>query len=327
MATLRKRGSRWHVQVRRKGFPSVSRSFQSKSNAKAWARNTEASIDRYDLPRNFRCLDTLTVGDIIERYRDTVTIKKRGRRNEIIILNALIRQRFARLSLAETTPDVFSAYRDARLQVVKPTTIRRELSLLKHAFGLAKREWGIPLKDNPLDGIRRPPPDQPRQRRLKDGELARLLEGCQRGRTLLLRPLVQLAVETGMRRGELLNIHWEDINFEKRTLRIPITKNGHARTIPLTLTAISVLRDLPQNGDGRAIPTTGNAIRLAWCRLTRRVGIDDLHFHDLRHEAISRFFEMGLSVPEVALISGHRDYRMLFRYTHLRAEDVVKKLN
>jgi len=118
---------------------------------------------------------------------------------------------------------------------------------------------------------------------------------------------------------------WSDLDWDTSTLHIPITKNGFSRTIPLTQLALETLKSLPQD-DERIFPITGNAVRLAWQHLKKRVGIEDLHFHDLRHEAISRFFEMGLSVPEVALISGHRDYRMLFRYTHLRAEDVAKKL-
>jgi len=128
-----------------------------------------------------------------------------------------------------------------------------------------------------------------------------------------------------MRRGEIVNASWSDLDWDTGTLNIPVTKNGFSRTIPLTKRALEILQSLPHDNE-RIFPITGNAVRLAWQRLKRRVGIENLHFHDLRHEAISRFFEMGLSVPEVALISGHRDYRMLFRYTHLRAEDVAKKL-
>ena len=88
-----------------------------------------------------------------------------------------------------------------------------------------------------------------------------------------------------------------------------------------------MLRGLPQRDDEKLFPVTPNAVRLAWERLTKRTGIADLHFHDLRHEAISRFFELGLSVPEVALISGHKDPRMLFRYTHMNAQLIAAKLN
>ena len=122
-----------------------------------------------------------------------------------------------------------------------------------------------------------------------------------------------------MRRGEILNIKKEHI--KSQTLLIPITKNGHQRIIPLTKRALDVLQntELP-------FPMSANAVRLAWERIKEKGSIKDLHFHDLRHEAISRFFEKGLSIPEVALISGHKDVRMLFRYTHLKAEDILRKL-
>ena len=144
-----------------------------------------------------------------------------------------------------------------------------------------------------------------------------------------IKALINFAIATGMRRGEILRLDWHDINFETKTLFIPLTKNGHSRTIPLSNQAISILRDIQDKNDTdkqRPFPLSDNAAKLAWQRLLRRSGIDDLHFHDFRHEAISRFFERGLSVPEVALISGHRDFRMLFRYTHLKAEDVAQKL-
>ena len=138
--------------------------------------------------------------------------------------------------------------------------------------------------------------------------------------------LIRFALATGMRRGETLNVQTEHINRAARLLHIPETKNGIPRTIPLSSDALAVLDQIDPNDDGRLFAASPNAVRLSWQRLTRRAGIEDLHFHDLRHEAISRFFERGLSVPEVALISGHRDYRMLFRYTHMRAEDVAAKL-
>jgi integrase len=138
-------------------------------------------------------------------------------------------------------------------------------------------------------------------------------------------PIILTAIETGMRRGEIVNIWRANLDLDQRTLHLPITKNGHPRTIPLSTKAVDIIRNVPRT-DERVFPITANALRLAWEKLRRRAGITNLHFHDLRHEAISRFFERGLSVPEVALISGHRDYRMLFRYTYLRAEDVAKKL-
>ena len=140
-----------------------------------------------------------------------------------------------------------------------------------------------------------------------------------------LLPLISLEIQTGMRRGELLSLRWSDVDLSTRTARLTKTKNGHPRTVPLTPTALDVLGSLKRT-DELVFPVTPTAVRLAWGRLRRRAGLDDLRLHDLRHEAISRFFELGLSVPEVALISGHRDPRMLSRYTHLGPENVAEKL-
>ena len=156
-----------------------------------------------------------------------------------------------------------------------------------------------------------------RERRLSISEYNYLVKGNYP--QLKLRNIIELAIETGMRRGEILNIKTEHING--RTLLISQTKNGYPRTIPLTNRALNILEnsDLP-------FAYSPNALRLAWERLKRNGNIKDLHFHDLRHEAISRFFEKGLTIPEVALISGHKDVRMLFRYTHLKANDLLMKL-
>jgi len=211
------------------------------------------------------------------------------------------------------------------LKVVKPASVRRELVVLRHVFEVARTEWGMPIHTNPVHQIKLPNDSKPRERRLEDGDNARLADALSSKSAWYLRPLVALAIETGMRRGELLSIRWKDVDLTAPTIRILKTKNGHPRTIPLTPKAVEILASLERR-DERVFPVTPNAVRLAWERLRRRAGLEDLRLHDLRHEAVSRFFEYGLTVPEVALISGHRDPRMLSRYTHLRPEKVAEKL-
>jgi integrase len=239
-----------------------------------------------------------------------------------------LRQDLAQTRLSVLTPDAFAGYRDLRLETVRPGTINRELGLIQHIFEVARTDWGIPVT-NPIKGIRKPKADRARERRLSGDELEQLLEALKRCRNPLLGAVVRFAIATGMRRGEILNARWKDLNWELGTLRIPVTKTDVPRTIPLSFEAKQVLVELAivWQGQDRIFPTTAQAVNLAWKRLTKRAKIVDLHFHDLRHEAISRFFERGLSIPEVALISGHKDPRMLFRYTHLKAEDVARKLN
>lgn len=326
MATIEKRGRKWRVLVRRKGSPARSRTFNLKTDAQTWARQIEIEADRAGLPPDPRQLKGLTTGDLIRRYRDSVTPTKRGHEPETYRLNAMLRAPFARLPLMGMEGWVFANYRDDRLKVCKPETVRKELALLQRVFEVAKREWSIPLGNNPLTDVLKPSANKPRDRRLDEGEAELLLAACSTCRNPFILPMVRLAIETGMRRGELLNASWDDIDMEARTLRLHHTKNGHPRTVPLSSGAVSVLQGVPRNGNARVFPITLDAFKLAWRRVQKRAGIRDLCFHDLRHEAVSRFFERGLSIPEVALISGHRDPRMLFRYTHLRAEDVAAKL-
>jgi integrase len=202
--------------------------------------------------------------------------------------------------------------------------VRRELAIIQHCFEIAKKEWGLPILTNPVQQIAMPEAQRSRERRLEEGE-ANALASAASASNWYLRPLIALAIETGMRRGELLSIRWKDVDMTTPTIRILKTKNGHPRTIPLTPKAVEILASLDRKNE-RVFPVTPNAVRLAWERLRKRAGLEDLRLHDLRHEAVSRFFEYGLTVPEVALISGHRDPRMLSRYTHLRPEKVAEKL-
>jgi integrase len=336
MATFRKRGTKWQAQVRRKDLPPLSRSFHLKSDAEAWAREIEVQADRGEAPVPSSPSPSpspsppMTLAALVERYRDSVVPAKRGRSIETIILNAFLRTPLAKLNLSEVTAQRVAEYRDERLQSVRPATINRELGILRHALGLAHREWGVTIRSNPFAEVRRPRNDHPRERRLLPGELERLREASKACRNKEIPLIIELAVETAMRRGEILSIRWANVDLVRRTLHLPVTKNGHPRTIPLTARAVATLSDLRSLRGG----VTGEcltlvsplALRLSWVRITKRAGIEGLRFHDLRHEAVSRFFEIGLSTPEVALISGHRDARMLMRYTHLRPEDVAKKL-
>jgi integrase len=313
------------VQIRLLGVKPISRTFHRKDDAQRWAVETEGSIQRGEFKGGLNERRRTTLKHLLERYRDNVTPLKRGHHNENYMIEALLRQSFVNESLASLTAKTFSAYRDERLKQVKGTTVNHELTLLSHVFVIANSDWGIEV-DNPLVGVRRAKNSEPRQRRLEEGEWAALMSKLVKTRNKLVRPIIQFAVETGMRRGEILATLWTAVDWERRTLHIPVTKTGKPRTIPLSPAAMSILEEQRQTNLSRPFPLTMESFKLAWKRLIKRSGITDLHFHDLRHEAITRFFEMGLSVPEVALISGHKDYRMLARYTHLKAEDVASKL-
>lgn len=326
MASFTKRGKRWLAQVRRNGVPPQSRSFSALSEAKAWAAGVEADIDGgLSLPPR-RLFCATNVGDLIDRYLREITPTKRSADTERPRLLQIGRDPVASISLLNFTPKAAAQYRDRRLGVVAASTVRRELALLSHVAEIARREWGFTTLCNPVKGIRQPPPGSARTRRFRRDESQRLFAAISATRNPEVEPIVRLAIETGMRRGEILSLDWEHIDLARRLAHIPITKTGSPRTIALTDGAVSLLQSRQAAPSGRVFTISPNAFRLAWVRAVRRSGIADLRFHDLRHEAVSRFFEMGLSMPEVASISGHRDPRMLSRYTHLSPDGLAHKL-
>ena len=322
MATIRRRGKKFQVQIRQQGHCSLTKTFSHHSDAKVWARETERDLDRGYRVQNG--LTKATLGEILEKYCKEITSHKKGKLVEQRRINRLLRDPITQIAVKNLSSHIIANFRDRR-QLDGLRACAYDLVIIRHALEIARKEWGVVLAENPVDQVRKPPPCKPRHRRLEPGDYEALEAAIQRCRVTYLWPLINLAIETGMRRGELLSLTWSDIDLNQRTAFLAETKNGTPRTVPLSDEALSILKNLPKTS-AAALPVTAVAVRQAWDRLVRRAGITNLHFHDLRHEAISRFFEMGLSVPEVALISGHKDYRMLARYTHLRAEDVGRKL-
>jgi hypothetical protein len=175
MASIRRRGGKYQVQVRRLGSPSVCRTFHLLKDAQAWARKMEVQADRGDLPSNISILQRVTLGDLVARYRDTITIRKRGHRDERIVLNAFLDHAICRKRLSELTAVHFALYRDERLWEVKPATVKRQLGIIRNLYEIARKEWGFPLKDNPITVLSLKAGDQRRERRLRARENRRQL--------------------------------------------------------------------------------------------------------------------------------------------------------
>ena len=317
------------MQIRLRGQKQLSRTFTFKSDAENWARQSEASIERGDLSGPAAEIAASTLDELLDRYERTITWAKKGAESEAYRLKVLRRHSIAALSLNELTPLMVCSYRDDRLKEVSRSSVRRELAVLQHCLEIARTEWNVGVSRNPVAEITKPSENAARQRRIGNDELQRLNEALGRSRNPMLANVIRFAMRTGMRRGEILSIRWEDIDPEGHTVSLVDTKNGYPRVVPLSPSGMAAMpsRAMGTRDDERVFPMSANALRLAWERLKIRAGIRDLRFHDLRHEAISRFFELGLSIPEVSLISGHRDVRMLLRYTHLRPTDLAKKLN
>jgi integrase len=224
MATLRFRNDKWQVQVRRLGHQARTQSFLNKTDAQRWARHIETELDRTLIPNDVRTLAKVTLAELLIRYRDTVTINRRGLLPEKKRIEAFLRQDWCAYPLAKLNAHYFSAYRDDRLKCVGPGTVIRELGLLRSIFETARREWGYSSLENPLASIQKPKAPNGRERRLEPGELAGLSAACATVRSTLLLHGIHMAIETGMRRGELLAIQWKHVNFDKGVLHIPITK-------------------------------------------------------------------------------------------------------
>ena len=315
--------------VRRKGVAPRCRSFDKKSDAERWARDLEAQVDAAGYVPDTRAAEQTTLGDVLTRYRDEISPMKRSAKTEIIRINAMLRRDVCHRTLVMLSSSDLASYRDERLKTVAPATVIRELNTIGHALEVAQREWGIHLTRNPAKLVRRPKAPKGRSRRLEGDEEAKLLAAANKSRNPWMGPLIVLAVETGMRRGELLGLRWKDVDLERRIAHLSVTKNGESRDVPLSSRAVATLDGLMQhpNRDAEQVfPVSGNAIRLAWERLRERAGVGDLHLHDLRHEAVSRLFEKGLDIMAVSTISGHKTMSMLKRYTHLRATDLVARL-
>tara|TARA_Y100001933_G_scaffold77979_1_gene79188 strand:- start:832 stop:1818 length:987 start_codon:yes stop_codon:yes gene_type:complete len=323
MATIRKRGDKWQVQVRRKGARPQNKSFATRKDAEIWARQIESNID-LGKPIEPTAPTDLTLGALLERYEREITPSKKGRAAEERRLSRLRKDRVAPTPIVRLDAPTLCKFRDRRIKDGLRAA-QYDLVLIRHAIEIARKEWGLVLPANPVDQIRIPMGIKSRNRRLEHGEYEALREAARRGRSPFLWPAIELAIETAMRRGELLKLRWIDVDLDKGLALLPDTKNGHSRQVPLTPAARATLSRLPRCSE-RVLPITDTALRQAWDRLVDRAGITNLRFHDLRHEAVSRFFERGLNVAEVALISGHRDPRMLFRYTHLKPQHVADKL-
>src|SRR4051812_8771001 len=275
MATIRKLRGRWQAQVRRRGVPPRAKSFDTKTAAERWARDLEAEADRSGWVADTRAAEKTTLKELLTRYCAEVTPAKRGAVSEKARVNSIVRCPIAHRTLAKLTSSDVATYRDERLKSVAPATIVRELNTISHAIEIATREWGLWLPRNPVKLVRRPPVPRGRTRRFKEGVEEVLLSACDRGRNRLLKPLIVLAIETGMRRGELLDLCWENVDLKRCVAHLELTKNGDSRDVPLSRRAVETLRQLnaidPKSE--RVFPVTGNAVRLAFEHLRVRAGM------------------------------------------------------
>nr|WP_145549826.1 site-specific integrase [Variovorax boronicumulans] len=374
MATFRKRGPyQWEAQVRRRGYPSQSKTFETKAEAEAWASMIESEMARGVWVSRVEA-EATTLREAMDRYECEVVPAKKGAAQEESVLRICKATDLARRPLASIRSVDIAKLRDVWLKDCKPATVLRRLAVLSHIFSIARKEWGMESLSNPVELVRKPQPNNARTRRVIDASQTDASDDSDRG-TLegelellvsssgseLLPSIVILAVETAMRRGEIISLCWEHVDLKRRVAHLPATKNGAARDVPLSTRAAEVLQTLKdareenqhaeedekqpssQVSDSRVFAMRTDAVTRAFVRAVSRARMRyvseckaikkqpdekllvNLRFHDLRHEATSRLAEI-FPLHELTKITGHKDPRMLMRYYHPRAEDLAKRL-
>jgi len=329
MASPIQRNGRWTARVRKTGYPETTQTFPNKASALKWSQRVESDPEKFlaeQLPEDHQLR---TVGDLVRNYGKEVTPQKKGRDKERFRLRVLQRSYLSGVSLSELKPHHITKFREDRLKEVSAGTVLKDLGLLSAVINTGMTKWGLEnvLRSNPVSLISKPRAPRPRDRRLEAGELERLL-AAGASPNPWFRVVVLFAIETGTRRGETLSLTWENVHLGKRYVHLPDTKNGDSRDVPLSPQALELLRDLLKDirEDQVVFPLHFKALKSSLRRACSKACISDIRFHDLRHEATSRFFEKGLNVMDVSAIMGHKDLRILQRYTHLWVEDPARKL-
>ena len=323
MASIRARSNKWQARIIRKGHPTIAKTFLTRQDAEKWARSLEIEIDRGTYI-NKSYAEKTQFKEILQKYLNDVAPQMRSADSQAIRVRKLMKHPIAEVNMAQLSPKHIADYRDERLKVNKPNTVIRELAILSSIINHARREWALNIS-NPVTMIKKPSSTQGRDRILNDEEFGRLFIELEKI-SPWYKPLVEFALETAMRRGELMSLLWANVNFEKSVAFLPITKNGDSRYVPLSSKAIRIIKSLPRGIDGRVFPLNKGTVSILFLRAARRAKVEDFHFHDLRHAAITRLASIFSNPMEIAAISGHKSLSMLRRYTHLKAEDLVKKL-
>ena len=345
MASIRQRkNGNWQAKVRRKGMPPATMTFDLKADAETWAREVERDVQRGHIGAVANEAGKITFKDVADRYIKSVVPTKKAKSAETYV--KAVRDKFAPYFLSALRPMDIGDWRDELAKTYAPQSVIHHLSMLSAIYSFAEKDLGIHLPaGNPVRGVRKPKQPKARDRRLRGSEYDYLLRAASMSRSVGMRQIVVLAVETSMRLGELLGLEWSRVDLKRRTAHLRDTKNDSSRTVALSSQAVEALESLPRRLDGKVLSwTSGPAFEKTWqvCRTRARklyeadcaatgtkpdpAFLADLRFHDLRHEATSRLFEKGLGIMEVASMTGHKSLAMLKRYTHVEAEKLARKL-
>lgn len=322
MATVNRDGKRWRAQVC-VNLVRRSKTFPTRAQAAAWALTQEAELASNSLPDK-------TLAEALERYENEVSPLHKGHRWEAVRLRKMSQHTVAGKRLSMLTGSDFASWRDDRLNAVQPASVLREMKLLNSVLESCRKDFGW-LASNPMKEVSRPSQPPSRKRRISQDEIDRLKLGFGLGVVLAADTLTQrvglaflLALETAMRAGEILGLHSHHLELEACFARLPRTKNGDPREVPLSPAAVDILRLLPPT-DGPVFQLDEASRDALFRKIRKRAGLVDLHFHDSRAEAIWRLSKK-FDVLELARIIGHRDLASLMIYYNATASELAKRL-
>ena len=327
MASIVKENGRWRAFVAKQGVRR-SATFDSKREAQTWAAKMETLIverqQQSGVPRK-------KLRDLLLRYIDEVSVTKKTEVKERNRLLAISQMPIGDVWLQDFDSTHVTAWRDERLKTVQPSSVNREWTMLNNACNIAVKEWHWLLK-NPMADVRRPKDNPPRERRISQGEIDRLIfvSGWNDGHpadNMVHRVMIAFlfAIETAMRAGEIAGLKWENVDIEKRTAFLPMTKNGTARTVPLSKRAVELLGYL-NHDDDLVFNMSSGSMDALFRKMKTKAAIDNLHFHDTRHEAITRLAKK-LDVLDLARMVGHKKLNQLLTYYNATAEELAEKLD
>ena len=304
MATIIKKRGKWFVQIRRSFHKPIYKTLASKLDAQRWARETERLIEMGQFVDTSEANKT-SFKTLLQRYEREVVPKKRTTGDKYLISN-ICKHEFVEKVLTHISSSDIAEFRDARLKQVSGSSVNRELSIISDCIKKAISEWGCFISENPVKPSLRCEENPSRTRRLETGEYDKLMVACTKSRSFWC-PIIDFAIHSAMRRGELLKITWDMVHMDKKYITLPpeITKTNRSRNVPLQPRSIEILQKLPRSLDGRVFPISVKTFEMSWTRICRRAGIKGLRWHDLKREAVSRLFEKGLSITEVQLFCGN----------------------
>jgi len=325
MASIYKRNGKWRVEIRKKGSKGIHKSFIIKDDAIRFARETEVKIEQ-GLYQDLTLAKTTKLKDVLAQYRDRVSVNKKGHEQERYKINKIIRSDIADKTLSQLTPLVLFDFIEQQKKLYTASTINKSITIINLALNFAERFLGISLNKNPLKFIKRLKESQFVGQVIEPHEEALLLKHAEFSKLYWLKTAIILGIDCGLRRGEILKLKAEDINFKNNTAVLKDTKNGETREIGLSSRAIQELKKLPVSIDGKLFPCKrSDTFTFYYNQLKRWSGVKK-RFHDTRHTFASRSTTSGWSITEIAAQGGWKQLQVLKRYTHIKAEYLAKKM-